>query len=59
MKLAEVITKVKSLEAKVAALRNVETRNCQLEKDVSEHKEIISELKEKDVFQILLMKKNY
>ena len=41
----------KSLEAKVAALLNVETRNCQLEKDVSEHKEIISELKETDVFQ--------
>ena len=29
----------------------METRNCQLEKDVSEHKEIISELKKKDVFQ--------
>ena len=51
MKLAEVIAKVKSLEAKVAALLNAETPNCQLEKDVSEHKEIISELKEKDVFQ--------
>ena len=51
MKLAEVIAKVKSLEAKVAALLNVETRNCQLEKVISEHKEIISELKEKDVFQ--------
>ena len=51
MKLAEVIAKVKSLEAKVAALLNAETRNCQLEKVVSEHKEIISELKEKDVFQ--------
>ena len=51
MKLAEVIAKVKSLEAKVAALLNFETRNCQLEKDVSEHNEIISELKEKDVFQ--------
>ena len=31
-------------------MMNVETRNCQLAKDVSE-KEIISELKEKDVFQ--------
>ena len=51
MKLAEVITKVKSLEAKVAALLNVETRNCQLEKVISEHKAIISELKEKVVFQ--------
>ena len=51
MKLAEVIAKVKLLEAKVAALLNVETRNCQLVKDVSKHKEIISELKEKDVFQ--------
>ena len=51
MKLVEVIAKVKSLEEKVAALRNVETRNCQLEKDVSENKKIISELKEKDVFQ--------
>ena len=51
MKLAEVIAKVKSLEVKVASLQNMETRNCQLEKDVSEHKEIISELKEKDVFQ--------
>ena len=38
-------------DTKVAALLNVETRNCQLEKDVSEHKEIISEVKEKDVFQ--------
>ena len=47
MKLAEVIAKVKSLEVKFAALLNVETRNCLLEKDVSEHKEIISELKEK------------
>ena len=55
MKLAEVIAKVKSLEAKVAALLNVETRNCQLAKDISEHKEIISELKEKDVFRT----KNY
>ena len=51
MKLAEVIAKAKSLEAKVSALLNVETRNCQLKKDISEHKEIISELKEKDVFQ--------
>ena len=51
MKLAEVIAKVNSLEAKVAALLNVETRNCQLEKDISQHKEMISELKEKDVFQ--------
>ena len=51
MKLAEVISKVKSLEVKVASLNNMETRNCQLEKDVSEHKEIISELKKKDVFQ--------
>ena len=32
MKLAEVIAKVKSLEAKVAALKNTETHNCQLEK---------------------------
>ena len=51
MKLAEVIAKVKSLEVKVASLQNMETRNCQLEKDVSEHKEIISELKKKDAFQ--------
>ena len=51
MKLAEVIAKVKSLEVKVASLHNTETRNCQLEKDVSENKEIISELNEKDVFQ--------
>ena len=51
MKPAEVNANVTSLEAKVAALLNAETRNCQLEKDVSEHKEIISELKEKDVFQ--------
>ena len=51
MKLAEVIAKVTSLEAKIAALLNVETRNCQLAKDVSENKEIISELKEKDVFK--------
>ena len=29
----------------------METRNCQLEKDVSENNEIISELKRKDVFQ--------
>ena len=51
MKLAEVIAKVKSVEAKVAALLNVETRNCQLEKYVSESNEIIPELKEQDVFQ--------
>ena len=51
MKLAAVIAKVKSLEARVAALLNVEIRNYQLAKDVSEHKEIISDLKEKDVFQ--------
>ena len=51
MKLVEVIAKVKSLEVKVASLQNMETRNCQLEKDVSEHKGIISELKKKDVFQ--------
>ena len=51
MRLAEVIAKVKSLEAKVASLQNAETRNCQLAKDVSEHKEIISELKKKDEFQ--------
>ena len=47
MKLAEAIAKVKSLEAKVDALVNVETRNCQLEKDISEHEEIIFELKER------------
>ena len=29
----------------------METLNCQLKKDVSESKEIISELKKKDVFQ--------
>ena len=51
MKLAEVIAKVNSLEVKVASLQNMETRNCQLAKDVSEHKEIISELKKKDAFQ--------
>ena len=51
MKLAEVIAKIKSLEIKVASLQNMETGNCQLEKDFSENKEIISELKKKDVFQ--------
>ena len=51
MKLAEVIAKVKSLEVKFASLLNVETRNSKLAKDVSENKEIIFELKEKDVFQ--------
>ena len=51
MKLAEVIARVKSLEVKIALLLNVETRNSQLAKDVSENKEIIFELKEKDVFQ--------
>ena len=55
MKLAEVIAKVKSLEIKVASLQNMKTHNCQLEKDVSEHKEIISELKTKDVFQQKLL----
>ena len=55
MKLAEVIAKVKSLEVKVASLQNTETHNCQLEKDVSENKEIISELKKKDVFQQKLL----
>ena len=57
MKLAEVIAKVKSLEVKVASLQNTETLNCQLEKDVSEHKEIISELKKKDVFQTKIINK--
>ena len=51
MKLAEVIAKVKSLAVKVASLHNTETRNCQLEKDVYENKEIISELNERDGFQ--------
>ena len=50
MKLAEVIAKVKSLEVKLASLQNMETRNCQLAKDVYEYKEIIFELKKKDVF---------
>ena len=50
MKLAEVIAKVRSLEAKVASLVNVETRNSQLVKDVSEQKEIISELVKRDEF---------
>ena len=57
MKLAEVIAKVKSLEVKVASLQNMETRNCQLEKDFSEHMEIISELKKKDVFQTKIINK--
>ena len=51
MKLAEVIAKVKSLEVKVASFHNTETSNCQLEKDVSENKEIIFKLNEKDVLQ--------
>ena len=55
MKLAEVIAKVKSLEVKVASLQNTETRNCQLEKEVSENKEIISRLKKKDVFQTKIL----
>ena len=36
MKLAEVLAKVKSLVVKIASLQNTESRNCQLEKDVSE-----------------------
>ena len=51
MKLAEVIANVKSLEVKVASLQKMKTRNCQLEKDASENKKIISELKKRDVFQ--------
>ena len=50
-KLAEVIAKVKSLKPRVASLQNAETRNSQLAKDVFENKEIISDLKKKDVFQ--------
>ena len=43
MKLAEVIAKAKSLDEKVASLQNVSKRCLQ-------NKEIISELKKKDVF---------
>ena len=31
-------------------MKNVETRNCQLVKDISEHKEMISELVKRDEF---------
>ena len=43
------------IKAKVASLLNTETINCKLGNDVSENKEIISELKKKKVFQTKIM----